>query len=123
MYSIDSLGTLTDGTLNEFIDNYRKALAAQRDSNTKQLQQNRKQAQTTIMSSANKAGMMYSNFPERAKMAYDVQTYEPALVKNQTSYQTALDSLRSNAINLWNRIKSYEEAIQDLNTYGVSSTS
>lgn len=120
---MDNFYAPTGQNINEFIDNYRKALVAQRDSNNKQLQQNRKQAQTAIMGSANKAGMMYSNFPERAKMAYDAQTYEPALVKNQTSYQTALDSLRSNAINLWNRIKSYDEAIQDLNTYGVSSTS
>lgn len=109
--------------INEFISNYRQALKAQYDSNNKQLQQNRKQAQTTIMGAVNRAGMMYSNLAERAKMAYDAQTYEPALVKNQTSYQTALDSLRSNAVSLWNKIKTYEEAIADLNKYGLTSSS
>lgn len=120
---MDNFYTPTGESVNEFLENYRKALAAQKDSNNKQLQQSRRQAQATIMSSANKAGMMYSNFPERAKMTYDAQTYEPALVKNQTSYQTALDSLRSNAASLWNKIKTYEEAIADLNKYGLTSSS
>ena len=102
--------------IGEFIGNYRQALKAQYDSNNKQLQQNRKQAQISTMGAANRAGMLYSNFPERTKMAYDAQTYEPALVKNQSSYQTALDSLRNNAVTLWNKIKSYEEAIADLNS-------
>lgn len=119
---MDNFYAPTGQNINEFIDNYRKALVAQRDSNNKQLQQNRKQAQTAIMGSANKAGMMYSNLAERNKAAYDAQTYLPAVVKNQTSYTTALDSLRNNAVSLWNKIKSYSEAIEDLSRFGVSSS-
>ena len=101
--------------INQFIKAYREALQAQRDSTNKQLEQQRRNAYGTIMSGANKAGMMYSNFPERSKLQYYTNTYMPNYVKTQSSYQTGLDSLRNNAVKLWNQIKTYNEAIKDLN--------
>ena len=102
-------------SISDFIKAYRDSLKAQRDANNKQLQQNRRNYYASIMGSANRRGMMYSNFPQREKLAYDVSTYTPALVKNQTSYQTGLDTLRNNAVNLWNKIQAYNEAISDYN--------
>ena len=107
--------------INQFIRNYRDALGAQRNSTWKQLEQQRRNDYATIMSGANKMGTLYSNFPQRAKTQYMATTYMPAYTKAQTSYQSALDSLRSNAVNLWNTIKTYNEKISDLNTYGLSS--
>lgn len=100
--------------VNEFIRNYRDSLQTQRDAAFKQLEQQRRNSYATIMGSANKAGMLYSTWPMREKIKYDTGTYYPARIKAQTSYQTALDSLRNNAINLWNQIKAYDEATQDL---------
>ena len=106
-------------SVSDFIKAYRDSLKAQRDANNKQLQQNRRNYFASIMGAANRRGMMYSNFPQRDKIRYDTETYNPALVKNQTSYQTGLDTLRNNAITLWNKLKQYDEAINDLNNYGV----
>ena len=114
MYSLDTIGDLRQGDLNAFIRNYRDALKAQRDSAEKQLQQQRRNNFASIMGGANRAGVLYSNLPERSKLQYNTQTYYPALTKIQTSYQTGLDSLRNNAINLWNQIRSYNEALRDL---------
>lgn len=102
-----------------FIKNYRDSLKAQRDSNLKQLQQNRRSYFTSIMGGANRRGMMYSNFPQRDKLKYDTGVFMPAMVKNQQSYQTGLDTLRNNAVNLWNKLKAYNEAISDLDEYGA----
>lgn len=110
---MDNWNDLQGNSITDFINAYRDSLQAQRDSALKQLNQQRKQAQTTLMSNANRAGALYSNFPERDKIKYDTQTYMPAYIKNQTSYQTALDSLRSNAVKLWNNIQAYKEAIED----------
>ena len=100
--------------INDFITNYRNALKAQRDAANKQLQQQRRNYYTSLMGAANRRGMLYSNLPARDKIRYDTETYTPALVKVQNSYQTGLNSLRNNAIDLWNQIKSYDEAIRDL---------
>lgn len=100
--------------INQFIRNYRESLQAQRDSAFKQLEQQRRNDYATIMSGANKAGMLYSNFPERSKIQYQTQTYVPSYTKIQSSYQTGLNSLRNNAIDLWNQIKAYREATEDL---------
>lgn len=108
--------------LNEFIRNYRNALQAQRDSANKQLEQQRRNYYTSIMGAANKRGALYSNFPARDKIKYDTNTYYPARIKAQTSYQSGLDALRNNAVNLWNQIKSYEEAADDLSKYGITSS-
>lgn len=100
--------------INQFIKNYRESLQAQRDSAIKQLEQQRRNSYATIMSGANKSGMLYSNFPERSKIQYQTQTYVPSYTKVQSSYQSGLDTLRNNAINLWNQIKAYNEATADL---------
>lgn len=110
---MDDWKDLQGNSVSEFIKAYRDSLQAQRDASRKLLEQQRKQAQTSIMSSANTAGAMYSNFPTRDKIKYDTQTYMPAYAKTQSSYQTALDSLRNNAVNLWNNIRAYQEQIND----------
>lgn len=100
-----------------FIASYRDSLARSRDAAVNQLNQNRENQQAQIMSQANRAGMLYSNLPARSKVQYDTNTYYPALTKIQTSYQTGLDSLRSKGTDLANQIKSYQEAIADMNYY------
>lgn len=107
--------------ISDFIKAYRDSLQAQRDSANKQLQQARKNYHVSLMGAANRRGMMYSNFPQRDKLRYDTETYNPALIKNQTSYQTGLDTLRNNAVNLWNKIQAYNESISDLDNYGLVS--
>ena len=104
----------TGEDINEFFKNYRDALKAQRDSSVKQLEQQRRNDFATIMGGANRRGMLYSNFPERAKIKYNVASYDPSLVKLNTTYTTGLDSLRANMVNLWNQKKAYDEAIADL---------
>ena len=112
-----------NNNISDFIKAYRESLQAQRDSNIKQLNQARKNYFGSVMGSANRKGMLYSNFPQRDKMLYDTTTYNPNLISTQTTYQTGLDTLRNNAISLWNKIKSYDEAVNDLNSYGITTTS
>lgn len=109
--------------ISDFIKAYRESLLAQRESNLKQLQQGRRNYQSSIMGAANRRGMLYSNFPQRDKIRYDTETYNPAVINAQTSYQTGIDTLRNNAVTLWNKLKAYDEAISDLNKYGVSTSS
>ena len=66
---------MIDDEKQSFIDAYRDALGVQRDLAIQNLDNNRRNAYQAIMSGANKAGMMYSNFPERAKYQYDTSTY------------------------------------------------
>ena len=80
------------------------------------LEQQRKNAQTSIMSGANKAGMLYSNFPARAKIQYDQETYQPAQIKLQNSYQTGLDQLRNNILKYQNSIAEIQDSIAHLNS-------
>lgn len=101
--------------LNSFIANYRNELDRQRDLGMQNLDNNRRNQFQNLMGSANTAGMMYSNFPERAKMQYDTSTYLPSKIKLQQSYQTGLDKLRSNTTNYINQLASINEAISDLN--------
>lgn len=110
------LTDLQGNNINDFIKNYRDALKAQNEADAKALNTARENAQTSIMSNANRAGLMYSNFPEINKIKYDTQTFYPALIKAQQSYQTSLDKVRKNAINLFNQNKSIQEAINDLNS-------
>ena len=105
----------TTDQVKDFYQNYRDSLDRQYQSNLQSLEQQRKNSQTTIMSGANKAGMMYSNFPQRSKVQYDAQTYEPAVVKLNTSYRTGLDTLRENVLNYQKSIEKYKKAIADLN--------
>lgn len=101
--------------VNSFIANYRNELDRQRDLGVQNLENNRRNQFQNLMGAANTAGMMYSNFPERAKMQYDTNTYLPARIKLQQSYQTGLDKLRSNTTNYINQLASINEAISDLN--------
>ena len=106
---------LQGNDINQFIENYRKALGAQYDAGAAALGQQRTNDFATIMAGANKAGMLYSNFPQRDKIKYDTSTFYPAVIKARQSYQSGLDKLRANAINHYNQNKSINEAIADLN--------
>lgn len=99
---------------NDFLRAYRDSLKAQYDSNLAALVQNKRNNDAAIMSNANRQGLMYSNFPQRAKIRNEAD-YLTNVNKLRSTYQTGLDSLRNNAIDSYNRIKSYEEAIADLN--------
>lgn len=111
--SLDSWYDLQGNSVSDFLKAYRESLKAQRDSNQKSLEQQRRNAQRSLMAGANRRGMLYSNFVDRSKRKYDVDTYYPNAVKIQSSYTTGLDNLRKNAINLWNTIKSYQEQVND----------
>ena len=101
--------------INDFITNYRNVLKEQYGASQKALEQQRTNDYTSIMSNANRAGMLYSNFPARDKIKYDTQTFYPAAIKAYQQYQTGLDKIRANSLNLWNQNKAIEEAIADLN--------
>lgn len=104
-------------SISDFIKAYRDSLKSQRDSINKQLQQQRKNYFASVMGGANRRGMMYSNWANRDKIKYDTDVYMPSLAKINSSYTTGLDALRNNAVNLWNKIQSYNEAASDLNNY------
>lgn len=108
--------------IKSFIDSYRESLDQQRDLGMQNLENNRRNQFQSIMAGANKAGMLYSNFPERARMQYDTGTYLPSVAKLQTTYQTGLDKLRSNSVNLVNQLANINDAIKDLNDSNKSST-
>lgn len=105
----------TEDQIKPFYQNYRESLSRQYESALQNLEQQRRNAQTSIMSGANKAGMMYSNFPERSKIQYDMSTYTPTQTKLHTTYQTGLDTLRNNILNYQNSIKDIQDAIKTLN--------
>lgn len=107
--------TLQGEDVNEFYKNYQDALEQQRDLTTQQLEQQRRNDFASIMSNANVQGALYSNFPAREKLKYDVSTYQPGIAKAYQSYQTGLDKLRSNTLSAWNNIKSIQENINHLN--------
>lgn len=106
---------MLDESLSPFVQAYRETLEPQYQSAVDVLNQQRKNDYASIMSNANKAGVMFSNFPMRSKIQYDTQNYYPNLIKQRQSYQTALDKLRENTANLINQNKSISEAIADLN--------
>ena len=102
--------------IKSFYQNYRDSLDRQYQSALQSLDQQRKNAQTSIMGGANKAGMLYSNFPARSKIQYDQNSYQPAWVKLQNSYQTGLDTLRSNILKYQNSIAEIQDSIAHLNS-------
>lgn len=106
----------TTDDIKNFYQNYRDSLDRQYQSGLQNLEQQRKNAQTSIMSGANKAGMLYSVFPARAKIQYDQQTYQPAQIKLQSSYQTGLDALRNNILKYQNSIAEIQDSIAHLNS-------
>lgn len=107
---------MSDDEIQEFYQNYRDSLDRQNQATISSLQQQRKNAQASIMSGLNKGGMLYSNFGTREKLKYDTGTYEPSLVKVQNAYQTGLDTLRSNILKYQNAIKDIQDQIAHLNS-------
>lgn len=103
-------------TIKSFYQNYRDSLDRQYQSALRSLEQQRKNAQATIMGAANKAGMLYSNFPTRSKIQYDQNTYQPAQIKLNNSYQTGLDTLRNNILKYQNSIAEIQDSIAHLNS-------
>ena len=67
----------TTDEVKDFYQNYRDSLERQYQTANQSLDQQRKNAQATIMSGANKAGMLYSSFVPREKIKYDAETYTP----------------------------------------------
>ena len=107
---------MTDDQIKSFYQNYRDSLDRQYQSATQSLDQQRKNDYATIMSGANKAGMMYSNFPQRSKIQYDMSNFQPTQIKLHNTYQTGLDKLRSNIASYQNSIADIQEAIAHLNS-------
>lgn len=105
----------TDDQIKSFYQNYRDSLDRQYQTSIANLDQQRRNNQASIMSNANRMGALYSNFPQRDKIKYDTDTYQPNLVKMYQSYQTGLDKLRKNMVNYQNSIRSIQEAINELN--------
>lgn len=115
---------LTDlrGTdVNSFVRAYRDSLKNQYDTSLSQLKGEKRQQDANIMSDANTAGVMFSNFPERSKIQYESQSYIPSVAKANETYQTGLQSLRENAVSAYNNIKSLQSAINELNSAGYGS--
>lgn len=100
----------------DFYRNYRESLSRQNENDAILLDQQRRNAQASIMSGANKAGMLYSNMTGRSKLQYDTNTYTPAQIKLQNTYQTGLSALQNNILNYQNSIKDIQEAINHLNS-------
>ena len=96
-------------------DNLRDSYKVQYGTQRNLLDQQRRDAQVQLMGEANKAGMLYSNFPQRTQIQYDTNTYMPSLTSLYNTYQTGLDDLRTKGTQLANNITSLEEAISDLN--------
>lgn len=106
---------MINDTIDPFINAYRESIDRQRDLAMQNLDNQRRNDFTSIMGGANKAGMLYSNFPQRDKIKYDTQTYTPNQVKIQQTYQTGLDKLRKNIVDTSNQLKNINEAIAELN--------
>lgn len=102
--------------IKDFYQNYRDSLDRQYQTAVQSLDQQRKNAQASIMGGANKAGMLYSNFPVRSKIQYDQTSYQPVLTKLQGSYQTGLDQLRQNILKYQNSIAEIQDSIAHLNS-------
>lgn len=102
--------------MKDFYQNYRDSLDRQYQSGVQNIEQLRKNAQSSIMSGANKVGMLYSNFPTRSKIQYDQNTYQPNLIKLNSSYRTGLDTLRNNILKYQNSISEIQDSIAHLNS-------
>lgn len=113
----------SEDQIKDFYHNYRESLSRQKESELQNLNQQRNNAYSQIMAGANKAGMMYSNFPTRSKIQYDMGTYTPAQNKVFTTYQTGLDSLRNNITKYQNSIKDIQDAIAHLNSLSAANNS
>lgn len=118
MYGLEDFKDLQGNNVNDFLMSYRDAMKQNYDANVAQIEQQRRNDYGSIMSQANKRGMMYSNFPERSKMQYDAETYLPNLAGAYKNYQTGLDKLRSSAISSYNAIRETQDQINHLKEMG-----
>ena len=109
--------------INPIIKSYRDAAKQMYDNNVSNINQARQNSQTSIMSKANQAGVLHSNFPQRLKMQYDAQTYLPSLAKANDTYQTGLQKIRMSAVDAYNNIKGIQDQIKYLNEKGRNSGS
>lgn len=107
---------------NEFIKNYRESLQESYDAGVANLENQRKLDQSAIMNQANKAGVMFSNIPQRMKIQYDTNTYMPNFVNTRKSYQTGLDTLRQNGINTANQVAYYQQLIDHYNALPTNTS-
>lgn len=107
---------------NDFIKNYRASLEDSYNAGVAALENQRKLDHGAIMNAANRAGVMFSNIPAAQKTRYDTTTYMPGLVNLRNTYQTGLDTLRSNAINAANQVAYYQQMINHYNTMPTGST-
>lgn len=107
---------LPENKIKDFYQNYREMLSRQYETAKQNLERQRENDFTSIMSGANKAGMLYSNFPERSKIQYDAGTYMPNLVKINNTYLTGLSDLRNNVLKYSNSIAEIQDAIANLNS-------
>lgn len=115
--TLAKLNEVSNGSdLGSFIENYRTALEDQYTADKESLEAQRNIGHTGIMSGANRAGLLHSSFPTINKLKYDVNTYEPALVKLRQGYQTGMDTLYSNAAKYYNTIKNYQDSIAHINS-------
>lgn len=99
--------------INDFVKTYRETLDMEKDKALQNLENTRKLQHQSIMSNANKAGMMYSTFPERAKIQYNTGTYEPAVSKINQSYQTGVDKIRDSSASLYNSLAGLREQVDE----------
>ena len=116
MNGLENFQDLQGNKVNEFIDSYRDFMKDSYADNVAQVNKQKREDFASIMSQANKAGMMYSNFPERSKMQYESSTYLPNLSSAFQTYQTGLDKLRSSALGTYNNIKETQAQIDHLNS-------
>lgn len=107
---------------NDFLKNLREALQQSYDAGIRNLENQRTLDQSAIMNRANKAGVMFSNIPQRMKIQYDTNTYMPNQVKLNQSYQTGLDSLRNAGVNAANQVAYYQQMIDHYNALPTNST-
>ena len=105
-----------ENEIKDFYQNYRDSLSRQYQTALQSLDQQRQNDYASIMSGANKAGMLYSNFPERSKIQYDMGTYLPNMAKLGTTYTTGLSDLRNNILKYQNSIAEIQDAIANLNS-------
>lgn len=107
---------------NDFLKNLREALQQSYDAGLKSLENQRTLDQSAIMNRANKAGVMFSNIPQRMKIQYDTNTYMPNQVKLNQTYQTGLDSLRNAGVDAANQVAYYQQMIDHYNTMPTNNT-
>lgn len=116
MDGLEDFRDLQGNKINDFYKSYRDSMEQDYHKTLNDLKRQRLNDYTSIMSQANKRGMMYSNFPERSKYQYETNTYDPKVVEAYKTYQTGLDKLRSDALGSYNAIKLMQEQIAHLNS-------